>query len=64
MNIKPIVALTFDARKDVELMAKLNAVAPYYHKKSTTVARDILMEKLNEIVSNLGIAVDYSGART
>jgi len=57
MPIKPVVALTFDARKDTELLGKLNAVAPYYRKKVHTLAREFLMKELNEAIATLGIQV-------
>ena len=65
MGIKSIVALTFDGRKDRELLAKLNAVAPYARKKVHTLARGILIEKLDEMISSCGITIDFSqGSRS
>lgn len=60
MNIKRVVAVSLDARKDVEVIAKLNAVAPFHRKKVATLAKDILNEKLDEMIASLGITVDYS----
>jgi hypothetical protein len=57
VGIKPIVALTFDGRKDKELLMKLNAVAPYMGKKVHTVARMILTEKLDDIIRAQGINI-------
>lgn len=57
MTIKPVVAISFDARTEKELIAKLNAVAPYFGKKAHTVARMILTEKLDEIIQVQGINI-------
>lgn len=56
-----IRALTFDARKagDGELMAKLNAAAPYHRQKAHTLARSILMEYLNKFIDENGIDWQY-----
>lgn len=59
MAIKRVVALTFDARVDRELIAKLNTAAPYYRKKVHTLAREILNEWLDNAIAQLGVDVDY-----
>jgi len=63
MRFKQIVALTFDGRKDKELLAKLNAVAPYARKKSHTLARIILLQKLNELITEYGIDISEHEAQ-
>jgi hypothetical protein len=63
MNIKPVVAISFDARTEPDLIAKLNAVAPYCHKKAHTVCREILTEKLDEIIRVQGININAYYAR-
>ena len=62
MAIKRVVAVTFDARVDRELIAKLNAVAPYYRKKVHTLVRDVMTEWLDNAIGQLGIEVDYRQA--
>ena len=57
MTIKPVVAISFDARTEPELIAKLNAVAPYFAKKAHTIVRMILTEKLDEIIQVQGIDI-------
>ena len=57
MNIRPIVAISFDARTEPELLRKLNACAPFFRKKPTTVAREILTEKLDEVIRIQGINI-------
>lgn len=57
MTIRPVVAITFDRRTEPELIAKLNAVAPYYHARVHTVARQILTEKLDDIIRAQGINI-------
>ena len=57
VNIRPIVAITFEARTQPELLRKLNAIAPYLGKKVTTVAREILTEKADEIIRVQGIDI-------
>ena len=64
MTIKPIVALTFDGRKDGELLAKLNAVAPYAKKKAHTLARIILLTKLNELIDEYSIDISEHNAQS
>lgn len=63
MTIKSVVAVTFDARTERELIGKLNAVAPFYRKKVRTLARDILIERLDQAITELGITVDYPQGR-
>ena len=55
MNVKSVVALTFDGRKDGELLAKLNAAAAVSRRKSHTLARAILLEHLNRIIDENSI---------
>ena len=57
MTIRPVVAISFDARTERELIAKLNAVAKNFGKKAHTVARMILNEKLDEIIQVQGIDI-------
>lgn len=63
MTIKPVVCITFDGRKEPELIAKLNAAAPYFGKKVHTVAREILTEKLDEVIRVQGINIYANIAR-
>lgn len=63
MNIRPIVAITFDARTQPDLLRKLNAVAPYLGKKVTTVAREILTERVDEIIRVQGINIHEHDAQ-
>jgi len=63
MNIKPVVAISFDARTEPDLIAKLNAVAPYCGKKAHTICREILNEKLDEIIRVQGIDIYAISAR-
>jgi len=57
MTIRPVVCVTFDRRTEPDLIAKLNAVAPYFGKKVHTVARQIMTEKLDEIIRVQGINI-------
>jgi len=55
MAQKRITALTFDGKRDAELMAKLSAAAPYHNQKAHTLARFILMQYLNTFIDANGI---------
>ena len=58
MAIKPIKQLTFRYDQYPELIAKLNAVAPYKYVKVHQLAQAIMMQKLDEMIEQNGI--DYS----
>jgi len=45
---------------DPELIAKLQAVAPYCYLKINPLAKKLLHEKLDELIREYGITVDYS----
>ncbi len=62
-GIKRITAVTFDAKKDKELLAKLNAVAPYTRKKVHTLVRIILLTRLNELIDEYGIDISENSAQ-
>ena len=51
------ITFSVTRRHDKELIAKLNAVRPYYYDDVTSVARRLLHEKLDEVVRGLGISV-------
>lgn len=44
--------------KDKAMLAKLNAVAPYKYLDPTTLARQILNGRLDELANELGIKVN------
>ena len=61
-GIKRVTAVMFDARKDKELLAKLNAVAPYAGKKVHTLVRIILLANLNTLIDEYGIDISEHNA--
>lgn len=48
--------------KDKVMLGKLNACAPYKYLDPTTLARQLLSEKLDELVEELGVEVDYNSS--
>jgi len=51
--------INFTRKRDPELLAKLNAVAPYQYRKVHELARAILLRYLDEQIRELGITVDF-----
>jgi len=47
-------------KQDPELIAKLQAVAPYMYIKINPLAKKLLNEKLDELIAKFSITVDYS----
>ncbi len=58
MAIKAITQLTFRGDQNPELLAKLNDVAPYHYVKVHTLAKAILMKKLDELIEQSGIDIN------
>lgn len=56
---KKVKQLTFQDKKYPELLAKLNAVAPYARRCVHNLAHVILEEKLDELISEYGISIDF-----
>jgi len=52
-----VESLNFNAKRDPELIAKLNAVAPYERRKVHTLARLILLKYLDERIEELSIDI-------
>ena len=52
-----VQAVNFNDKQDPELLAKLNAVAPYEYRKVHTLARLILLKYLNKRIEELGIDI-------
>ncbi len=52
--------INFTRKRDPELLAKLNATAPYQRRKVHDLARFILLQWLDNQIDELGITVDYS----
>lgn len=50
----------FSPKQDPELIAKLQAVAPYMYLKINPLAKKLLHEKLDELIAEFGITVDCS----
>lgn len=60
MAIRRIKQVTFRYDQYPELLAKLNAVAPYQRRCVHDLAQVILLEKLDEIIEQNGIDIsDY-----
>lgn len=54
-RVRSIESLTFTIKQNPELIKKLNLVAPYQYRTVHDVARMILLEKLNELITQYGI---------
>jgi len=52
---RPIKNIRFSIKEDPELITKLNAVAPYMYRPVHDVVRVLLIEKLNELITQYGI---------
>jgi len=52
-----IIHFSSHRKVDKLLIQKLNAVAPYYYDDPTGVARKLLHEKLDEVISQAGINI-------
>ena len=57
MAIQKVKAVNFNNKQDPELIAKLNAVAPYEHRKVHTLARLILIQWLDKQIEEYGIDI-------
>lgn len=60
MRTKPVDHINFTRKRDPALIAKLNAVAPYERRNVHDLVRLILLQRLDELINEYGIAVDYS----
>lgn len=56
-TVQKVEAINFNKKQDPELIAKLNAVAPYEYRKVHTLARLILLKYLNKQIEELGIDI-------
>jgi len=57
MATKTIKQLTFQQSQYPELLAKLNAVAPYQYLKVHQLAQAILLKHLDELIDQYGIDI-------
>ena len=55
-------SITFnsDRKVDKTLIRKLNAVAPYQYDDITGTARRLLHERLDQVITELNITVDFN----
>ena len=58
MAFKPIKQLTFQKNQYPELIAKLNAVAPFHYVKVHQLAKAILLKRLDELIEQYGIDIN------
>lgn len=59
MFIKPVENINFTIKRDRELIAKLNAVAPYESRNVHDLVRVIILKYLNDKIEESGIEIDY-----
>ena len=57
MAIGKVTAINFNNKDDPELIAKLNAIAPYEYRKVHTLARFILIKWLDKRIEEYGIDI-------
>ena len=60
MATKRIEFLSFNTKENPELLAKLNAVAPYEYLPVHTLAKRVLMGFLDKKIAEYGITIDLS----